>query len=46
METIGTWWMWVAFVAVVLVMLAVDLRGGPVSLNTGSGFISGFRASE
>jgi tellurite resistance protein TerC len=25
METIGTWWMWVAFVAVVLVMLAVDL---------------------
>ena len=25
METIGTWWMWVAFVAVVLVMLAIDL---------------------
>jgi tellurite resistance protein TerC len=24
-ETIGTWWMWVAFVAVVLVMLAIDL---------------------
>jgi tellurite resistance protein TerC len=25
METIGTWWMWVAFAAVVLVMLAIDL---------------------
>ena len=25
METIGTWWMWAAFAAVVLVMLAIDL---------------------
>ena len=25
METIGTWWMWVGFLAIVLVMLAIDL---------------------
>jgi len=25
METIGTWWMWAGFLAVVLVMLAIDL---------------------
>ncbi|MDQ5907570.1 MAG: hypothetical protein QG590_2055, partial [Pseudomonadota bacterium] len=25
METIGTWWMWAGFFAIVLVMLAVDL---------------------
>ena len=25
METIGTWWMWAAFAAIVLVMLAIDL---------------------
>jgi tellurite resistance protein TerC len=25
METIGTWWMWAGFAAVVLVMLAIDL---------------------
>ena len=25
METIGTWWMWVGFFALVLVMLAIDL---------------------
>jgi Na+/melibiose symporter-like transporter len=25
METIGTWWMWAGFFAVVLVMLAIDL---------------------
>jgi tellurite resistance protein TerC len=25
METIGTWWMWAAFFAIVLVMLAIDL---------------------
>jgi tellurite resistance protein TerC len=25
METIGTWWMWVGFFAIVLVMLAIDL---------------------
>jgi tellurite resistance protein TerC len=31
METIGTWWLWAAFAAVVIVMLAVDLlllKGG------------------
>ncbi len=25
METIGTWWMWAGFLAIVLVMLAIDL---------------------
>ena len=25
METIGTWWMWAGFFAIVLVMLAIDL---------------------
>ena len=25
MESIGTWWMWSGFFAIVLVMLAVDL---------------------
>ncbi len=28
METIGTWWMWAGFFAIVLVMLAVDLLAG------------------
>lgn len=31
MESIGTWWMWVVFIAVVVVMLAIDLlvfKGG------------------
>ena len=33
METIGTWWMWASFFAIVLVMLAIDLLvvGGGVS---------------
>ena len=25
METIGTWWMWAGFFAIVLIMLAIDL---------------------
>lgn len=25
METIGSWWMWLGFIALVLVMLAVDM---------------------
>ena len=25
METVGTWWMWAGFLAIVLVMLAIDL---------------------
>jgi hypothetical protein len=28
METIGTWWMWAGFLAIVLVMLAIDLFVG------------------
>lgn len=37
METIGTWWMWAAFVVFVLIMIAVDLYvlGGKVQHRVG-----------